>query len=97
MGLEKQAIIDALSSSVKELQQGIDSHCCLLASLKGEAVDGRNLSAVLDLCPNRSREQALRAAIEEAIDVIEESRRAFKSKRLEALRKKLTKVLIDAP
>lgn len=97
MGLEKDEIINALSSSVKELQQGIESHCCLLASLKGEAVNERNLSAVLGMCPNHPREQALRAAIEEAIDVIEKSRKAFKSKQLEVLRKKLTKVLIDTP
>lgn len=32
---------------------------------------------------------------EEAIDVLEESRKAFKSKRLEILRKRLTQVLID--
>jgi hypothetical protein len=94
MGLEKKEIIDALNTSVKELQQGIDTHCCLLASLKGEAVDGRNLGNLACLRPNGVREQAYKAAIEEAINVIEESRKAFKSKRLEALRKKLTKVLI---
>jgi hypothetical protein len=95
MGLEKKEIIDALNTSVKELQQGIDTHCCLLATLKGEAVDGRNLGGLACLGPNGIREKAYKAAIEEAINVIEESRKAFKSKRLEALRKKLTKVLID--
>jgi hypothetical protein len=50
----------------------------------------------MDLCPRRSRELMMKTAIKEAIDVLEESRKAFKSKRLEALRKKLTQVLIDA-
>jgi hypothetical protein len=50
---------------------------------------------MLDLCAGRNREARLSAAIKEAIDVIEESRKAFKSKRLEALRKKLTQVLIE--
>ena len=37
----------------------------------------------------------LKEAIREAIKVIEDSRKAFKSKKLEALRKKLTSVLIE--
>ena len=56
----------------------------------------RNLQPLLNLCSKRSRELRLEKAIKEAIDVIEESRKAFKSKRLEALRKKLISVLIDA-
>jgi hypothetical protein len=95
MSLPKDEVIHALSASVKKLQQGIDTHCCLLASLKGEDIDRRNLDPLLDDCPKYNREQEYKAAIEEAINVIEESRKAFKSKRLEALRKKLTKVLID--
>jgi hypothetical protein len=50
---------------------------------------------MVKLTPNGSREKVYKAAIEEAINVIEESRKAFKSRRLEALRKRLTKVLID--
>jgi hypothetical protein len=95
MGLENQKIINALSASIKELQQGIDTHCCLVASLMKDGVDERNLKPLLELCPERTREVRLKSAIKEAIDVIEESRKAFKSKKLEALRKKLTQVLID--
>ena len=43
-----------------------------------------------------ANEGRLKEAIQEAIDVLEESRKAFKSKRLEALRKKLTQVLIES-
>lgn len=96
MGTNKQEIINALGASIKELQQGIDMHFCLVASLKDEDVDDRNLRPLLDLCPERIKENKLRDAIKEAIEVIEESRKAFKSKQLERLRKKLTKVLIDA-
>jgi TnpA family transposase len=94
MEVDKKNIIKAISTSVKELQQGIDTHCCLVASILGEEVDERNLIPLLNLCPKRSREHSLEKAIREAIDVIEESRKAFKSKKLEALRKKLTAVLI---
>lgn len=93
--VEKQKIINALSASIKELQQGIDTHCCLVASLMDEGVDERNLKPLMDFCPERTREMKLKKTIKEAIDVIEESRKAFKSKRLEVLRKKLTEVLID--
>ena len=95
MNVKKQDVISALSASMKDLQQGIDTHCCLVASLMDEGVDERNLKPLMDLCPERTREVKLKNAIKEAIDVIEESRKAFKSKRLEILRKKLTQVLID--
>jgi len=43
-----------------------------------------------------SNESRLKEAIKEAIDVLEETRKAFKSKKLAALRKKLTHVLIES-
>lgn len=95
MVVEKQELVSALSASIKELQQGIDAHCCLVASLMDDGVDNRNFKPFVDICHERKREAQLKSAIKEAIDVIEESRKAFKSKKLEALRKKLTHVLID--
>lgn len=95
MGLTKKEIIDALNTNIKELQQGIEAHSCLVASILEEQIDERSLISILDRCPKRTRELKLEKAVKEAIDVIEESRKAFKSKRLEALRKKLTSVLMD--
>ena len=46
-------------------------------------------------CPLRARERALKQALQEAITVLEQSRKSFKSKQLEQLRKKLTQTLID--
>jgi len=94
MKLDKKDIANAICTSVRELHQGIDTHCCLVASILGEDVNEHNLFPLLDFCPKRSRERCLEKAIKEAIDVIEESRKAFKSKTLEALRKKLTSVLV---
>ena len=94
-GVAKEELISALQKSVKELQKGIDMHTCLIASVLGKEVDERNLKPILEACPSRSGEERMRAAIIEAIDVLEESRKAFKSKRLEALRKRLTQVLVD--
>ena len=95
MEKDKQAMFSALSDSVKELQKGIDTHCCLLAALMEEPIDVKRLQIRLEQCPERQRERQLREALQEAVEVIEETRRSFKSKRLEALRKKLTQVLID--
>lgn len=95
MVVEKQEIANALSTSIKELQQGVDAHCCLVASLIGDGVDDRNLKPFIEICSERKREARMKSVIKEAIDVIEESRKAFKSRKLEALRKKLTQVLID--
>jgi len=91
----KKELISALQKNAKELQQGIDMHACLIASILENEVNERNLKPFLDACRSRSREARMKAAIREAIDVLEESRKAFKSKRLEVLRKRLTQVLID--
>ena len=95
MSLHKKEIISAINTSVKELQQGIDMHCCLVRSILEGQIDDRDLKPLLELCPKRSRELVLEKVIKEAIEELEESRKAFKSKRLEALRKKLTQTLID--
>jgi len=96
MRIHKKDLIDALNTSVQGLRQGVDMHCDLLTSLMNGQVDEGNLQKLLDLCPKRSRELRLEKAIQEAIEILEESRKAFKSKKLEALRKKLTQVLIDS-
>jgi hypothetical protein len=95
MELDKKDLINAINVSVKKLQQGIDVHCCLVAAVLEGQVDERNLRPLLELCSSQAREFKLKEAIKEAIEVLEESRKAFKSKRLEALRKRLTQVLID--
>ena len=96
MGLaNRKDVITAIDRSAEELHRQIDMHRCLVASILEKRVDERNLQALLDFRPLRSRETRLSEAIRETIEVLEESRKAFKSKRLEALRKKLTVVLID--
>lgn len=95
MGQEKKDLADAIKVSVRQLQQGIDMHCSLVASMLKEPVDERNIRPILELLPQKSRETRLREAIKEAIEVLEESRKAFKSKNLGTLRKNLIRVLIE--
>ncbi|MCB2168903.1 MAG: hypothetical protein KQI78_14680 [Deltaproteobacteria bacterium] len=94
--MDVQELMNAVSKSVNELHQEIETHHLLVASVLEQKVDERRLEKLqknLALCP---REAKLKAVIHEAIETLDESRKAFKSKKLEALRKKLTRVLIDA-
>jgi len=95
MSSEKQSLIQAITASVMELQQGIDRHCSLVASIMDGRADPGALKSLMEQCPSRNRELAMKNAIKEAIDTLEESRKAFKSRQLEGLRKRLTQVLID--
>jgi hypothetical protein len=92
---DKKQLIETVTQNITELQKKIDQHRCLVESLLGkEAVEGR-MQELLATCPALNREARLTAAIKEAIDVLEESRKAFKSKTLERLRKRLLQILID--
>ncbi len=93
---ERNQVVEAINRSVSELYQGLETHRCLMASILEKNLDKKSVDSLLSFCPSRGRENRLRDAIKEAIDVLEESRKAFKSKRLEQLRKNLTQVLIDS-
>ena len=97
MSAEKLDLLKAITESVDDLHQEINTHRCLVARLLVGNLKGEQLARLLDACPSRSREDKLKAALKEAIDVLDESRKAFKSKQLERLRKQLTHVLIDTP
>jgi hypothetical protein len=95
MDANRKALVRAINESARELRKNIDRHYSLVASVLEEKEDLGRFHGVIEVCPLRSRESVLKRAITEAIDVLEESRKAFKSKRLESLRKRLTRVLID--
>ncbi len=88
--------VRSISASIKELQRGVEEHCCLVASILGGTVEARNRLPLQHRCPRTTREVKLVNAIKEAIEVLEQSRKAFKSKTLEGLRTRLTEVLVDA-
>lgn len=93
---DKNELVNAINASVQELHRGIDTHRFLLSSIIEHRIDKDCYHRLMAACPLRSREEVMKDAIQETIEVLEESRKAFKSKRLEILRKKLTRVLIDA-
>ena len=77
---------EAIAASAAQLKEKIDSHNKLIAASFGvEDIDNTT---------NDSGDQ-LRQALYETIEVLEETRKVFKSKRLETLRKKLMKILME--
>ena len=91
----KKDLVTVINRSTEELHQKIDMHRYLMTTLLEKKVGDETIKqlALPTFFPNENR---LKQAIMETIDVLEESRKAFKSKRLEVLRKKLTQVLIEA-
>ena len=92
-GTQKSDFIEIIDKSTEELHQKIDMYRYLMATILDKKVSERVLDHIL--LPNSHRELQLKEAIKETIEVLEETRKAFKSKRLEALRKKLTHALIE--
>ena len=91
----KKDLVTVINKSAKELHQKIDMQRYLMTTLLEKKV-GDDTIKQLTLPTYSPDEKRLKQAIMETIDVLEESRKAFKSKRLEVLRKKLTQVLIEA-
>ncbi len=85
---------DAIRRSLDDLQDHMGRHRRLVAGLlSGNAAGDGPLDCPHDAaCPHERR---LKRTLLEAIHVLEESRKAFKSKRLETLRRKLIGVLAE--
>jgi hypothetical protein len=91
--LSKKDLIDVINRSSEELHQKIDRQRFIMSAILEEGVRERTLKRFVP--QSSSHERMLKEALKETIDVLEQTRKAFKSKRLEVLRKKLTQVLID--
>jgi len=91
----KRDLITVIDKSAEELHQKIDMHRYLMTVILEKKVGDENIKQ-LSLSPYSDNERVLKGAIRETIEVLEESKKAFKSRRLEALRKKLTQVLIES-
>ena len=84
-------VYELLSKNFEDIQVMLEDHGCLLKCLK-EGGDTPILNHCVSTCPHKHR---LKEVLLETIQVLEESRKAFKSKQLEAFRKKLIKVLAE--
>ena len=98
MKANRNELINAVGESVQELQCCIDRHRRLVAAVLEQGGDKPGVghfSRLLEVHSSREREKKLKSAIRDAIEDLEQSRKSFKSKQLESLRRKLTQVLAD--
>jgi hypothetical protein len=79
-----------LDRSLAELQARLEQQRALVRALSPE-LDGAPCPLICCPCSER-----LRAALIEAVAVLEETRRSFKSRQLESLRRRLQDVLASA-
>jgi len=93
-GGQKRALIEIIDKNTEELHQKINMHRYLMASILDKKISEKRLNEII--LPHSHRELRLKETIKETIEALEETRKAFKSKRLEELRKKLMQVLIEA-
>jgi aromatic ring hydroxylase len=84
---ESDRLLMEVVRSAEDLRQRVEIHRQLLVRLCG---GGASVSVDLE----SANEAILKAAVAETIDVLESTRRSFKSKQLEVLRKRLTRVLV---
>ena len=83
-----------LDKAMAEVQATIERQRQVVRLIARNAADGAALRAACPLL-DCSRLEKLRAAIVDAVEVLEQTRRSFKSRQLEALRKRLNEVLMQ--
>lgn len=89
-------LLDTLNRNVTVLQREVGQCRSMIGMLLDRDVNESVPDVLQYVSRSACRENRLRESLIEAIDTLEESRKAFKSKRLEALRRKLTQVLMEA-
>jgi len=91
----RQELLMSIHRNMAALQLEIERYRNLLSCV----LDGNmNEAGLLQMTPRleeNRREPPLREVLQEAITILDESRRAFKSKKLEILRKRLTQALAE--
>ena len=78
-----------LKSHAESLRQQLDEHRKLLEQAEQDKDENLNFCPHLQ-CPH---EVQLRQAIQDVVDTLEDNRKAFKSKQLEQLRRRMLNVL----
>ena len=82
---------DLLTRSAERLLLAAEQHRDILKS-GTEGGDVKDGTCFFRDCPRRRK---LRKTLAEAVDILEQTRKAFKSKQLETLRKRLIRVLAE--
>ena len=92
---KKTDLIKIINNSTKDLHNRIDMQRYILTSVIEKKIKGFQIcpDCIFSDCPHKKR---LRNVLTEAIGILEDTKKAFKSKRLEVLRKKLIEVLAES-
>jgi hypothetical protein len=92
--LNDNEILRKLHDRTEELHKRMETQCAMMESLINSGYKKDGASSALPY-QSGEREKRLADALKDTIDVLEETKKSFKSKRLEMLRKRLTDVLIE--
>ncbi|MEM5786491.1 MAG: hypothetical protein AAGU11_04175 [Syntrophobacteraceae bacterium] len=94
MNENREELLAAINRKMAILEQEI-GRCRDLIKCVLTGIDNPEIGEVLKGSPLGQNDSGLKEIIKEAIDVLEESRKAFKSKKLELLRKRLVEALAE--
>lgn len=92
---KKTDLMKIIDNSTKDLHNRIDMQRHILTAVIEKKTKGLQIcpDCIFSDCPHKKR---LRDVLTEAIGILEDTKKAFKSKRLEILRKKLIQVLAES-
>jgi len=94
MGESKSPLIKIIDKSTEDLHQRIDMQRHILTTIIEKKIKGTAIcpDCILSDCPHKTK---LKEVLVETIEVLEDTKKAFKSQTLEALRKRLMQVLAE--
>ena len=91
---KRDTLIKIIEGRTQDLHHRIDMQHAMMLSILGHPINGCPIDvySLVD-CPHK---RLLRQVLRETIETLEETKKAFKSKQLEELRKKLIRVLAES-
>jgi hypothetical protein len=91
----KSPLIKIIDKSTEDLHQRIDMQRHILTTIIEKKIKGTVIcpDCILSDCPHKKK---LKEVLTETIEVLEDTKKAFKSKTLEELRKRLMQVLAES-
>jgi hypothetical protein len=94
LGSSTAGLAKIIEKSTQDLHHRVDMQQHVLLTILGQVKEG----CPVDLCPlvDCPHRRLLCQVLTETIDVLEETKRAFKSKKLEGLRRRLMDILREA-
>ena len=92
---KKNSLIEIIDRSTSDLHNRVDMQCHILKTVIEKKINRTEIcpECIFSDCPYKKR---LREVLTETIEVLEDTKRAFKSKSLEVLRKRLMQVLAES-